>query len=276
MGSRRAHQDGAAGGYPVINYYSTAPDPELEQLRGLALEALGSISGDNCRSTSKTSDGRRRSAPHKGPWNARWPTFASGPFREPTSSALLLRSVSIVVDFEELDLRDVERMRGNGNQSFEARTYVLIEQRIQEILLQCGVDLGHFVNRGLLQKIGTLEQRLPKEELEEWLAPGENATLEPLEINVNLEDMSLLGGTDESAWPDEAIGNASGTAGTRSPELEAMQSMMKRILTLVESQDARISALKRGRSQPRALVIWPCPRGKTNGLNLLQIRPFGR
>ena len=210
---------GQQEGTLVINYYSTAPDPELEQLRGLALEALGVYLrgqlqideqdigwSSSVRATQRTMERTVADLLRIRSFSG---TDKFGGFSSEVSALLL--------DFEELDLRDVERMRGNGNQSFEARTYVLIEQRIQEILLQCGVDLGHFVNRGLLQKIGTLEQRLPKEELEEWLVPGENATLEPLEINVNLEDMSLLGGTDESAWPDEAIGNRSGTAGTRSP-----------------------------------------------------------
>ena len=268
---------GQQEGTLVINYYSTAPDPELEQLRGLALEALGVYLRGQLRiddqdiGWSSSVRATQRTMERTVADLLRIRSFSGtdkfGGFSSEVSALLL--------DFEELDLRDVERMRGNGNQSFEARTYVLIEQRIQEILLQCGVDLGHFVNRGLLQKIGTLEQRLPKEELEEWLVPGENATLEPLEINVNLEDMSLLGGSDESAWPDEAIGNASGTAGTRSPELEAMQSMMERILTLVESQDARISALEAGkgsasRTRDLAVSTWQNERAQPSSDPALQ------
>ena len=97
----------------------------------------------------------------------------------------------------------------------------------------------------MLQKIGTVEQSLPLEELERWTNPDENTPLEPLELNFNLETMSLLDGEDTSDWPDGT--SASSGSATGDPEWKAMQDMMQRILTLVESQDARIAALE-GRS----------------------------
>lgn len=154
----------------------------------------------------------------------------------------------LLVDFEELDMRDVERMRGSGTRSFEERTYVLIEQRVQEILLQCGVELGRYVNRGLLQKIGTVEQSLPVEELSRWTNPNENVPLEPIELNFNLETMSLLDREDESTWPEE--GGDAPSGGANAPEWQSMQDMMQRILSLVEAQEARIQALERGNSSP--------------------------
>ena len=80
--------------------------------------------------------------------------------------------------------------------------YVLVEQRIQEVLLQCGVEIGHFVNRGLLQKLGTVEQTLTPEEMAQWTTPTD-APLEPIELDFNLETMSLIGGRT-SAWPEES------------------------------------------------------------------------
>ena len=129
---------GQQEGTLVINYYSTAPDPELEQLRGLALEALGVYLrgqlqideqdigwSSSVRATQRTMERTVADLLRIRSFSG---TDKFGGFSSEVSALLL--------DFEELDLRDVERMRGNGNQSFEARTYVLIEQRIQEILLQ--------------------------------------------------------------------------------------------------------------------------------------------
>ena len=126
-----------------------------------------------------------------------------------------------------------------GRLSEEERTYVL-EQRIQELLLQCGVELGHFVNRGLLQKMGTVEQTLTPEEMRKWTTPTD-APLEPIELDFNLETMSLIGGDDESAWPDETPPLSSSSS---DPQLTDMQDIMQRILGLLESQEVRISALE--------------------------------
>ena len=231
----------------VVNYYSSAPDPELEQLRGLAVDALGvylrgqiKVEGADI-GWSSTVRGVRRDMERVVKDLMRIRAFAG----QQTFAGFSEEVQALLLDFEELDMRDVERMRGTGTRSVEERTYVLIEQRIQEILLQCGVEMGRFVNRGLLQKIGTVEQSLPLEELERWTNPDENTPLEPLELNFNLETMSLLDGEDTSDWPDGTP--ASSGSATGDPEWKAMQDMMQRILTLVESQDARIAALE-GRS----------------------------
>ena len=231
----------------VVNYYSSAPDPELEQLRGLAVDALGvylrgqiKVEGADI-GWSSTVRGVRRDMERVVKDLMRIRAFAG----QQTFAGFSEEVQALLLDFEELDMRDVERMRGTGTRSVEERTYVLIEQRIQEILLQCGVEMGRFVNRGLLQKIGTVEQSLPLEELERWTNPDVNTPLEPLELNFNLETMSLLDGEDTSDWPDGTP--ASSGSATGDPEWKAMQDMMQRILTLVESQDARIAALE-GRS----------------------------
>lgn len=235
---------GQKEGTLVVNYYSSAPDPELEQLRSLTVEALGVYlrgqilieDGDigwqlSVRHVSKDMDRVVSDL-------MRIRDFAGQDAFKGFSQEVLW----LLEDFEELDSRDVGRMRGEGRLSNEERLYVLVEQRIQEVLLQCGVELGHFVNRGLLQKLGTVEQTLTPEEMAQWTTPTD-APLEPIELDFNLETMSLIGGEDRSVWPDE-----SAPAATQSsdPQLAVMQDMMERILGLLESQEARIAALESG------------------------------
>jgi len=249
QGKDGAVKTGSKEGTLVVNYYSSAPDPELEQLRSLAVDALGVYLRGQMAVTELDLG-----------WEAPVRSIQKDMERI-VSDLMRIRSFAgqerfegfseevrfLLEDFQELDVRDVERMRGSGSRSFEERTYVLLEQRIQEILLQCGVELGWFVNRGLLQKIGTVEQDLPLEELEKWMTRDDNP-LEPLELNFDLETMSLLdreGGQDPSAWPDGTASSGAGNADLP-VEWQALQDMMQRILTLVESQDARLAALERG------------------------------
>lgn len=234
---------GQKEGTLVVNYYSSAPDPELEQLRSLTVEALGVYlrgqilieDGDigwqlSVRHVSKDMDRVVSDL-------MRIRDFAGQDAFKGFSQEVLW----LLEDFEELDSRDVGRMRGEGRLSNEERLYVLVEQRIQEVLLQCGVELGHFVNRGLLQKLGTVEQSLTPEEMAQWTTPT-NAPLEPIELDFNLETMSLIGGEDQSAWPDESVPSTQSS----DPQLAVMQDMMERILGLLESQEARIAALESG------------------------------
>ena len=245
-----AVKTGSQEGTLVVNYYSTAPDPELEQLRGLAIDAIGVYLRGEMRvedndigwSSSVRNVGKDMERIVRDLMRIRAFTGQED-FKGFSEEVAML-----LVDFEELDMRDVERMRGSGTRSFEERTYVLIEQRVLEILLQCGVELGRYVNRGLLQKIGTVEQSLPVEELSRWTDPGDNVPLEPIELNFNLETMSLLDRADESTWPGEA--GDSGPATANASEWQSMQDMMQRILSLVEAQEARIQALELGNPAP--------------------------
>ena len=122
----------------VVNYYSSAPDPELEQLRGLAVDALGvylrgqiKVEGADI-GWSSTVRGVRRDMERVVKDLMRIRAFAG----QQTFDGFSEEVQALLLDFEELDMRDVERMRGTGTRSVEERTYVLIEQRIQEILLQ--------------------------------------------------------------------------------------------------------------------------------------------
>ena len=245
-----AVKTGSQEGTLVVNYFSTAPDPELEQLRGLAIDAIGVYLRGEMRvedndigwSSSVRNVGKDMERIVRDLMRIRAFTGQED-FKGFSEEVAML-----LVDFQELDMRDVERMRGSGTRSFEERTYVLIEQRVLEILLQCGVELGRYVNRGLLQKIGTVEQSLPVEELSRWTDPGDNVPLEPIELNFNLETMSLLDREDESTWPGEA--GDSGPATANASEWQSMQDMMQRILSLVEAQEARIQALELGNPAP--------------------------
>ena len=228
----------------IVNYYAAAPDPELEQLRSLTVDALGVY----LRGQIQIENG-----------DIGWQLSLKHVLRDMervVSDLMRIRDFAgqedfdgfseevmwLIEDFEELDSRDVGRMRGEGRLSQGERMYVLVEQRIQELLLQCGVELGHFVNRGLLQKMGTVEQSLTPEEMTEWMTPTD-APLEPIELDFNLETMSLIGGEDQSAWPEESTRQANSSTDA---QLEAMQDMMQRILGLLESQESRISALESG------------------------------
>ncbi len=237
---------GTQEGTLVVNYYATAPDPELEQLRQVALDALGVYLRGQMKVDAQDIGWRDGPRPVKRQMQRtvsdilRIRSFAGQERFEGFSDEIddLLR------DFDELDARDVERMRSTTSRSFEEKLYVLLEGRVQELLLQAGVELGRFVNHGLLQRIGTVEQQLPRDALEDWgtLDPGQE--LKPIELNYSLETMSLLPSGDESSWP--GLDNGQSVASV-DPGMQAMQAMMARVLDLLEAQDVRLSRLERER-----------------------------
>ena len=229
----------------VVNYYASAPDPELEQLRALTVDALGVYLrgqilltdtdlgwAESVRSVSRDMDRIVSDM-------LRIRSFAgTDKFQgfSPQVSDLLL-------DFEELDPRDAERFRTGQPRSFEENLYVLVEQRIQEILLQAGVELGRFVNRGLLQKIGTIEQSVSEDSFEEWMELGVNQELKPLELNFSLESMSLLDGDEDGDWDDLVTPDSPATGG--------LEEMMLRMLDLLENQNERLAKLENRSSGAR-------------------------
>ncbi len=226
----------------VVNYYASAPDPELERLRALTVDALGVYLRGQILLTEEDLG-----------WAESVRSVSRGMERI-VSDMLRIRSFAgtekfqgfsplvsdLLLDFDELDPRDAERFRTGQSRSFEENLYVLVEQRIQEILLQVGVELGRFVNRGLLQKIGTIEQSVPEDNLEEWMELGENEELKPLELNFSLESMSLLDGAEDGGWGDLGMPSSSG-----------LEQMMLRVLDLLEDQSARISRLENQSSGAR-------------------------
>jgi outer membrane protein OmpA-like peptidoglycan-associated protein len=77
---------------------------------------------------------------------------------------------------------------------------------------------------------------------------------EPIELDFNLETMSLIGGVDQSSWPDDPVSSSSNSS---DPQLTAMQDMMERILGLLETQEARISALETGTEDSNSTAVKP-------------------
>ena len=229
----------------IVNYYASALDPELEQLRALTVDALGVYLRGQILLTEEDLG-----------WAESVRSVSRGMDRI-VSDMLRIRSFAgtekfqgfsplvsdLLLDFDELDPRDAERFRTGQARSFEENLYVLVEQRLQEILLQAGVELGRFVNRGLLQKIGTIEQSVPEDNLEEWMELGENEELKPLELNFSLESMSLLDGAEDGGWDDLGALSPSPASG--------LEQMMLRVLDLLEDQSARISRLENQSSGAR-------------------------
>ena len=133
-------------------------------------------------------------------------------------------------------------MRGDSGKGFEERLYILIEQRIQEVLLLTGVEMGRFVNHGLLQKVGTVEQSLTTESLGDWMKFDEGEPLSPIEVDFSLETMSLLNRQDESEWPSAGGSLIQSPGGD-----DDLKAMMASIIELLSRQDARIQQLEEGR-----------------------------
>lgn len=233
-------REGSREGTLVVNYYRSAPDPELEKLRELAVEALGiHLRGELLVTQEDIGWKSSPRAVQKDMERLVRDLMRIRHFEEQEPFQGFSDEVAALLrDVEELDMRDVDRFRSGGGRGFEERMYVLIEQRIQEVLLQAGVELGRFVNRGLLQKIGTVEQALPDSTFAEWMTFDPDAPLTPMEVDFSLETMSLIGGNDTSEWPDSP-----------SEAGDAVMQMMGRILDLLEAQDARISALEGGVSR---------------------------
>ena len=119
-----AVRTGSQEGTLVVNYYSTAPDPELEQLRGLAIDAIGVYLRGEMRvedndigwSSSVRNVGKDMERIVRDLMRIR--AFAGQEDFKGFSEEVAM----LLVDFEELDMRDVERMRGSGTRSFEERT----------------------------------------------------------------------------------------------------------------------------------------------------------
>ena len=125
---------GTQEGTLVVNYYATAPDPELEQLRQVALDALGVYLRGQMKVDAQDIGWRDGPRPVKRQMQRtvsdilRIRSFAGQERFEGFSDEIddLLR------DFDELDARDVERMRSTTSRSFEEKLYVLLEGRVQE------------------------------------------------------------------------------------------------------------------------------------------------
>ena len=234
---------GSRTGTLTINYWSTAPDDRVRRAQEAILDNIGlylegAIEVRDGQVGWKVSErvvlrtmeevvrevlawqGLREKVPFEG-------------FSEDV--ALLLRDVA------ELDERDVVRSRAGSGTGLGApeRLYLLITNRIGEVVFQAGAELGYFVNRGLIEQLTATEQ-VPAEDVEavlrEWGAFDPEAPLRPLSLDLSADSRAALGAGDGSqlalapARPAAAVSN---------------DALLDRVVTLLERQDDRLSALER-------------------------------
>ena len=234
---------GSRTGTLTINYWSTAPDDRVRRAQEAILDNIGlylegAIEVRDGQVGWKVSErvvlrtmeevvrevlawqGLREKVPFEG-------------FSEDV--ALLLRDVA------ELDERDVVRSRAGSGTGLGApeRLYLLITNRIGEVVSQAGAELGYFVNRGLIEQLTATEQ-VPAEDVEavlrEWGAFDPEAPLRPLSLDLSADSRAALGAGDGSqlalapARPAAAVSN---------------DALLDRVVTLLERQDDRLSALER-------------------------------
>lgn len=234
---------GSQTGTLTINYWSTAPDDRVRRAQEAILDNIvlyleGAVVVESGQVGWKVSErvllrtmeavvrevlawqGLREKVPFEG-------------FSEEVAG--LLRDVA------ELDERDVARARsgaGTGLSNAE-RLYLLITNRIGEVVTQAGAELGYFVNRGLIEQLTATEQ-VPAEDVEavlrEWGAFDPEAPLRPLSLDLSADSRAALGAGDASqlalapARPAASVSN---------------DALLDRVVTLLERQDDRLSALER-------------------------------
>jgi len=234
---------GSRTGTLTINYWSTAPDDRVRRaqaaiLDNIALYLEGAVEVREGQVGGKVSErvllrtmeevvrevlawqGLREKVPFEG-------------FSEEV--VLLLRDVG------ELDERDVARSRAGSGAGLGTaeRLYLLITNRIGEVVSQAGAELGYFVNRGLIEQLAATEE-VPAEDVEavlrEWGEFDPEAPLRPLSLDLSADSRAALGAGD---------GSQLALAPTRAAASVSNDALLDRVVTLLERQDNRLSALER-------------------------------
>ena len=228
---------GSKEGTLIVNYWSSAPDPEVEQLRSVMVEALEMY----LNGAVNIQDGAVN-------WRSNLRTIKKDMERL-VKDLMVLRKFKEKVPFEgfsdeinallndvdELDERDVARMRGASNIPYEERFYFLIQSRLQEVILQAGLELGWYVNKGLLALVGQTFEPVPAQSLEDWQNFDPNAPLNPLEVDFSIETMDLIEDEDNSSLPNA-------TPSTTESDL------LQRIIVLLEDHNRRLGDLEQNQS----------------------------
>ena len=235
---------GSKEGTLIVNYWSSAPDPEVEQLRSVMVEALemylnGAVNiqdGDvNWRSSLRTikKDMERLVKD----------LMVLRKFKEKVPFAGFSDEIDALLnDVDELDERDVARMNGSSNIPYEDRLYFLIQSRLQEVTLQAGLELGWYVNKGLLALVGQTFEPVPTQSLEDWQNFDPNAPLNPLEVDFSIETMDLIEDEDNSRLPT--------TITTTTNESDLLQ----RIIVLLEDHNRRLEIVEQNQSNSNVPV----------------------
>jgi outer membrane protein OmpA-like peptidoglycan-associated protein len=227
---------GSREGKLIVNYWSSATDPEVDQLKSLMVDAIETylngavdvVEGDvawkaSIRVIKKDINKIVRDM------------MVLRKFKEKVPFAGFSDEVDVLLlDVQELDARDVTRYKSSSDIPFEKRFYFLVQSRIQEVILQAGIELGSFVNHGLLALVGVTEEALSTNEIEDWQNFDPNSPLKPIEIDFSLETMSLVNSSDHSVLP--SVGNT--------PESSLESSLLERVIMLLEENSRRIQNLE--------------------------------
>jgi len=227
---------GSREGKLIVNYWSSATDPEVDQLKSLMVDAIetylnGAVDVVEGDVTWKASIRVIKKDINKIVRDM----MVLRKFKEKVPFAGFSDEVDVLLlDVQELDARDVTRYKSSSDIPFEKRFYFLVQSRIQEVILQAGIELGSFVNHGLLALVGVTEEALSTNEIEDWQNFDPNSPLKPIEIDFSLETMSLVNSSDRSVLP--SVGNT--------PESSLESSLLERVIMLLEENSRRIQNLE--------------------------------
>ena len=227
---------GSREGKLIVNYWSSATDPEVDQLKSLMVDAIetylnGAVDVVEGDVTWKASIRVIKKDINKIVRDM----MVLRKFKEKVPFAGFSDEVDVLLlDVQELDARDVTRYKSSSDIPFEKRFYFLVQSRIQEVILQAGIELGSFVNHGLLALVGVTEEALTTNEIEDWQNFDPNSPLKPIEIDFSLETMSLVNSSDHSVLP--SVGNT--------PESSLESSLLERVIMLLEENSRRIQNLE--------------------------------
>jgi len=224
---------GSKEGTLIVNYWSSAPDPEVEQLRSVMVEAIemyldGAVNIEegevNWRSSARSVKKDMERLVND--------LMVLRKFKEKVPFEGFSDEIdALLKDVDELDERDVARMHGSSNIPHEDRFYFLIQSRLQEVSLQAGLELGWYVNKGLLALVGQTHEPVPTQSLEDWQNFDPNAPLNPIEVDFSVETMGLIDEDDNSTLPSTTESD-----------------LLERIIVLLEDHNNRLEKLEQNRT----------------------------
>jgi len=238
---------GSREGKLIVNYWSSATDPEVEKLKSLMVEAIetylnGAVDVVEGDVTWKASIRVIKKDINKIVRDL----MVLRKFKEKVPFSGFSDEVdALLLDVQELDSRDVTRYKRSSDIPFDKRFYFLVQSRIQEVILQAGIELGSFVNHGLLALVGVTEESLTTNELEDWQNFDPNSPLRPIEIDFSLETMSLVNSSDQSVLP--SLGST--------PESSVESNLIERVIILLEENSRRIQNLEDGQGDNLSLGL---------------------
>jgi len=134
---------GSREGKLIVNYWSSATDPEVDQLKSLMVDAIetylnGAVDVVEGDVTWKASIRVIKKDINKIVRDM----MVLRKFKEKVPFAGFSDEVDVLLlDVQELDARDVTRYKSSSDIPFEKRFYFLVQSRIQEVILQAGIEL---------------------------------------------------------------------------------------------------------------------------------------